>query len=148
MKRNGSITAFYFETLLLIVVFLGVILVLTQVFGLARQQSAAAEQLTDAVTLAGNAAEAVSCSESVDTLLQLLNEENNAVRRPDGMGVLARYNAALLPAENGDYCVEISWVPESSGAGQLIRSEIRVLFGGDAKEVYRLQTAAFKEAGS
>ena len=42
MKRNGQITAFYFETLLLIVVFLAIILVLTQVFGLARQQTAAA----------------------------------------------------------------------------------------------------------
>ena len=37
MKRNGQITAFYFETLLLIVVFLSIILVLTQVFGMTRQ---------------------------------------------------------------------------------------------------------------
>ena len=39
MKRNGHITAFYLETLLLIVVFIGIILVLTQVFGLGRVQS-------------------------------------------------------------------------------------------------------------
>ena len=51
MKRNHAVTAFYLETLLLIVVFLGIILVLTQVFGLARIQSASARQLTEAVTL-------------------------------------------------------------------------------------------------
>ena len=38
MKRNGQITAFYLETLLLIVVFIAIILVLTQVFGLAQLQ--------------------------------------------------------------------------------------------------------------
>ena len=55
MKRNGTTTAFYFETLVMIAVFLAIILVLTQVFALARIQSASAKQLTDAVVLAGNA---------------------------------------------------------------------------------------------
>ena len=73
MKKNGQITAFYIEALLLIVVFLAIILVLTQVFGLARQQSIAAGQLTDAVTLAGNAAEAVSASADPDELFHLLD---------------------------------------------------------------------------
>ena len=57
MKKNGHITGFYLETLLLIVVFIAIILVLTQVFGLAQVQSVRAKQLTEAVTLAGNAAE-------------------------------------------------------------------------------------------
>ena len=90
MKRNGQITAFYFETLLLIVVFLLIILVLTQVFGLARQQTAAARQLTDAVVLAGNAAEAVSASRDPAELCSLLNENGNAEVLPDTSGVTAR----------------------------------------------------------
>ena len=53
MKKNGHITGFYLETLLLIVVFIAIILVLTQVFGLAQVQSVRAKQLTEAVTLAG-----------------------------------------------------------------------------------------------
>ena len=62
MKKNGHITAFYLETLLLIVVFIGIILILTQVFGLGRVQSVEAGRLTDAVILAQNAAEAVSAA--------------------------------------------------------------------------------------
>ena len=62
MKKNGPITAFYLETLLLIVVFIGIILVLTQVFGLSRTQSREARRLTDAVILAQNGAEAVLVS--------------------------------------------------------------------------------------
>ena len=46
MKKNGHITAFYLETLLLIVVFIGINLILTQVFGLGRVQSVEAKRLT------------------------------------------------------------------------------------------------------
>lgn len=148
MKRNGSTTAFYFETLLLIVVFLAIILVLTQVFGLARIQSASAEQLTDAVTLAENAAEAVSYCDSAESLRQLLNERDNAAALPDGCGVVAYYDESLQPDAAGVFRVEISWNGEESGEGSLVRSEIRVLHGKTAREVYRLETAAWKEAGA
>ena len=47
MKKNGHVTGFYLETLLLIVVFLLIVLVLTQVFGLAQVQSAEAGRLTE-----------------------------------------------------------------------------------------------------
>ena len=146
MKRNSSTTAFYFETLLLIVVFLAVILLLTQVYGLARLRSAAAEQLTDAVTLAGNAAEAVSFSDGEEALLQLLNEKNNAERLGDHNGVAARYNTQLQPDPHGEYRVEVTWIPDESGTGGLIRSEIRVLHAETDGEIYRLETAAFKGA--
>ena len=46
--RKNHITAFYVETLLLILVFITIILVLTHVFGLGRAQSAAARELNDA----------------------------------------------------------------------------------------------------
>ena len=151
MKRNHAVTAFYLETLLLIVVFLGIILVLTQVFGLARIQSASARQLTEAVTLAENAAEAVSCSASPEALLELLNEQNNAVLLPDGNGVTARYREGLQPDAAGSYRVEVSWEPDEPGtlsSGGLVRSTICVRFGEAAREVYRLETAAWKEAGA
>ena len=159
MKKNHSVTAFYFETLLLIVVFLFIMLALTQVFGLARMQSVSARQLTDAVTLAGNAAEAFSYSGSPEALLELLNEQDNAGMLPKQTGVFARYNAAGQPDAEGAFRVEITWEaegsPEEAGAadptagelpGSLVRSEIRVLYGKEEKEVYRLETASYKGA--
>ena len=79
MKRKQHITAFYLETLLMIVVFISIILVLTRVFGRARLQSVEAKRLTAGVTLAQNTAEAVSASGSPQDLLDLLNEKNNAI---------------------------------------------------------------------
>lgn len=157
MKKNHSVTAFYIETLLLIVVFLSIILVLTQIFGLARMQSASARQLTDAVTLAGNAAEAFSGSESKNAMLQLFNERDNAGALPEGNGVFARYDASLQPDADGAFRVEVTWEAEpdpaegeSAASGNapagLVRSVIRVLYGEDGREVYRLETAAYKGA--
>ncbi len=148
MKRNGTTTAFYFETLVMIAVFLAIILVLTQVFALARIQSASAKQLTDAVVLAGNAAEAISYCDDAESLLQLLNEQDNAAALPNGPGVIARYNETLQPDAEGAFCVKVTWQPETAETGSLIRSEIRVLFGEAEREVYRLETAAWKETGS
>ena len=58
MKKHSHITGFYLETLMLIVVFVLIILVLTQVFGLAQMQSTRAKHLNGAVVLAQTAAEA------------------------------------------------------------------------------------------
>ena len=148
MKRDGQITAFYFETLLLIVVFLLIILVLTQVFGLARQQSAAARQLTDAVTLAGNAAEAVSISADPAELLALLNENGNAEELPDASGVRACYNDEKNPDPQGAFCVEVSWQPEKTARGTMVSSVIQVRHGASEKPVYSLETASFREEGA
>ena len=62
MKRQ-QLTSFYFEALLLVAAFAAMILVLTGVFGTARARSVEARRLTRAVTLAANAAEAVSAAE-------------------------------------------------------------------------------------
>ena len=101
MRKNGQVTAFYLETLLLILVFIAIILVLTQVFGLGRMQSAEAKGLNDAVTLAQNAAEAVAASESAEELLGLLNTSDNAAPLADTAGVSARYDASLRPDPSG-----------------------------------------------
>ena len=65
MKRQKMLS-FYVEALLMILIFVTVILVLTGVFGAARSQSAEAKRLSQAVTLAANAAEAVSAVDSLE----------------------------------------------------------------------------------
>ena len=154
MKKSGHITAFYVETLLLIVVFITIILLLTQVFGLARRQSADARELTDAVVLASNAAEALEAAGSPEELLALLDEAGNAVLydpadHPDLTGTLltARYGENHEPDPKGVYEVRVAWMPEASGTGTLVRSTIEVfegMNGGDTAPVYTLETASFK----
>ena len=101
MKKHSHITGFYLETLMLIVVFLVIILILTQVFGLAQMQSTKAKRLTGAVILAQNAAEAVSASRTPEDLLTLLNDGDNAFPMPDTAGVTARYDSDLNPDAKG-----------------------------------------------
>ena len=145
MKKNGHITGFYLETLILIVVFISIILVLTQVFGLAQIQSVRAKELTEAVVLAGNAAEAVSASETEDALLALLNENNNAMSMPDTAGVTACYDSDMNPMPQGNYRVDVSWLPEETETGTMIHSVIEVRCGENAEPVYRLETESFRQ---
>ena len=174
MKKSGHITAFYVETLLLIVVFIAIILLLTQVFGLARRQSADARELTDAVALASNAAEALEAAGSPEELLALLDEAGNAVLydpadHPDLTGTLpqpegedsagegpaasptalitARFGEDHAPDPKGVYEVRVAWTPEASGTGTLVRGTIEVfegMNGADTAPVYTLETASFK----
>ena len=67
MKKKGQITAFYIETLILILVVIGILLMLTRVLGLSRQQSVQARRLTEAVTIAQSVAEASSHCASLET---------------------------------------------------------------------------------
>lgn len=139
MKKNGHITAFYLETLLLIVVFIGIILILTQVFGLGRTQSVEAKRLTDAVILAQNAAEAVSAAEGSEELLALLNENGNAAALPDTLGVAARYDTDMRPDPAGELRVDVCCTVEESG---LVQGHIQVFRQGAEAPVYELETAA------
>ena len=143
MRKNGSVTAFYLETLLLIVVFIGIILLLTQVCGMAQLHSAAARQLTDAVVLAGNAAEAFSASKSPEELLERLNENNNAVALTDTAGVEAVYGSDLSPDSSGCYRVSVTWQPEQTETGTMVSGGIRVMAAGKAEPVYHLETKVF-----
>ena len=108
MKQKEHITAFYLETLLLIMVFVGIILVLTQIFGLARTRSSDAKDKTSAVCLCQNAAESFSAASSRKELLSLLNEKDNA--RETGENMLeCRYDKTMHPDPQGDLAVTIHW---------------------------------------
>ncbi len=147
MKKSSHITAFYLETLLLIVVFIAIILVLTQVFGLAQLQSADARELTDAVYLAGNAAEALAAAESPEALLALLDEAGTASFSDDSdapVCIVARYGVDRESDAAGIYRVSVSWEPEETDKGMLVRSVILVTEGENENPVYQLETASFK----
>ena len=126
MKKH--ITAFYLETLLLIMVFVAIILVLTGVFSGARAQSVHAANLTRAVELAENAAEAVSASDSLETLQSLLDENGNTQRNGD-----------ILTVFQDEFQVDISWKPE----GEVVSSTIAV--SRNEAEIYTLETAVYAQ---
>ena len=144
MKKHSHITGFYLETLILIVVFLVIILLLTQVFGLAQMQSTKAKRLTGAVILAQNAAEAVSASETPEELLALLNDNNNAFPMTDTVGVTACYDSDLTPDAGGIYRVDVTWLPEEAGDGTMIHSTAEVRCDETDEPVYRLETESFR----
>ena len=140
MKKKSHITSFYLETLLLIVVFIAIILVLTQVFGLGRVQSGEAKLLTNAVCLAQNTAEAVSASEDEQALLRLLDENGNAYVPDDSSAaVRACYSADMTPDADGSLQVDVTWEPD----GSLVFSTITVTYGSDPEPVYVLDTAVY-----
>jgi len=150
MGKRQHITAFYAEALLLIAIFVGIILLLTQVFGASRKLGGDASALTAAVSLAGNAAETFAAADGPEDLLARLNEAENAALLPRGITVIeARYGDDLLPAADGAYSLQITWEPESSAGDTLVRSRITVYRSGREEPVYTLDTAVFwKEAAA
>lgn len=131
--RQAHNTAFYIETLLMIVAFVAVILVLTRAFGEARRESARARELTDAVILAQNAAEAVSASEDLEDLARLLgNTQKTEVRE-----------GKLLAVSDDGYITEVSWEPSGEETGTLVSSTIAVRLAGTDDPIYALDTAVF-----
>ena len=134
---NKRVTSFYVETLILIVVFVAVILALTQVFGLAKKQSEEAKLLTGAVTLAQNAAEAFSAADSPESLFALLDEGGNAVL--EAGTVTASYGADMKPDPNGILRVEIERFSVSRWTAKGV---IRVLRTDSGGEIYSLETTA------
>ncbi|MBR1455744.1 MAG: hypothetical protein IJ594_01120 [Oscillospiraceae bacterium] len=145
MRKDRHVTAFYLETLLLILVFIGIILVLTRVFALGKIQSTRAKLLTNAVCLAENAAEAVSASDSAASVAMLLDEGGNTRLLADG-SVQADYDAAMRPVTGREpgLCLRVTWEP-SPGDERFVASTVTVLHG--AETVYELRTAVLlKEA--
>ena len=140
MKKRQT-TTFYIETLVLIAIFIVVILILTRVFGMGNAQSRQAGVLTGAVTLARNAAEAVSASHDPESTAELLNENGNSEYAEEG--ITARYDADLRPDPSGIFCVNISWDPEEREAGELVNSHIEVSYDGRSEPVYTIDTAVF-----
>lgn len=147
MKKENHITAFYIEVLLLTLVLIGIVLVLTQIFAQGRRESAAARELTDAVCLAQNAAEAFSVCAQPEELCALLDENGNAALSFDEQGTVisAGYDAALGGDRDGHFRLTATWEEEAVEAGRLIRSTITVTSTTDGREIYSLQTATFRK---
>ncbi len=119
MKKRGPVTAFYIETLLMIVVFIGIILVLSRVFAVSRQKSVRAESLTTAVCLAENAAEAFYAARTPDELYSLLNytgkEDVSGSLKGNDASFTAVYNERMEPDEAGAFRLEMNWQTDSEG---------------------------------
>lgn len=143
MKKQ-HITAFYLETLLLILVFVAIILVLSQIFGIGKAQSSQAKLLTNAVCLAGNGAEAVSASGSEAELQALLDQNGNTAWRQGDPPVLSvRYDTDMRPDPAGRLRMDITWVPGGETEERFVTSTISVYYGEQTKPVYALDTAVF-----
>ena len=148
MKQRHQITAFYIEALILILVFVGIILVLTQVFGAGRALSSDADRLTRAVGLAQNAAEAVAAAEDEDALEEILDEGNIPDAAADPGAVLCLYDREGNPAGDGVFKVKTTWEPEAKGGGEVVYSHISVWYGEEESPIYELDTAVYREEGS
>ncbi|MBR0130857.1 MAG: hypothetical protein IJM08_06110 [Firmicutes bacterium] len=144
MKKKDSITGFYIETLLLTAVFICVIVLLTSVFARARLESSRAKQLSDAVTLAQNGAEAFAAAKDPDDVFAMLNENGNGVQIEQGETPCFRfsYNSDLEPDPSGCYYMTVPWLPESSS---FVSSLIQVYFEGQEEAVYTLKTGLCTE---
>ena len=120
MKKGQSVTSFYVESLLLVVVFVCILLALTSVFGLGRRESVKAGFLTNAVTLAQNAADGFFLEEAEDS-----GEKET------------RYAADMTPDPAGEFLVRVEWRKD----GDMIRGEVTVFRGEDT--LYTLPLARY-----
>lgn len=145
MKKKQHITAFYMEMLVLITVFIVVILILTRVFALSRQQSAKARILTNAVCLAENAAETAAASSDEEAFLALFGREGNAcMLEEDGHKIYqARYDDEMAPAAEGNFLVNVEWMPESGAEGDYVTGRITVYWKGSEEPIYTLETGMY-----
>ena len=162
-NKHEHITAFYIETILLIVCFIAVILLLTNVFGLGKLESTKAKDLTNSVRLAESAAEMFAAAEGPAELGRLLGSEETATvasvssQYPlpdrDRMEALifAYYDKDLQPVseEQSFYTVLIAWKPQTNKDATLANAKISVSRTGSTEEpIYELETAVYiQEAG-
>ena len=147
MDRRNNVTSFYIEAVLLILIFVTIIIVLTNVLGLAKKESFNARAKTNAVVLAQNAAEAVEGSKSKTELMKMLDENGNvSVEKVKGENVLsARYDADMKANRKGDYIVYVSWEPKKDRYGTFVSSNIDVNYVGSS--IYRLETGVYLKGG-
>lgn len=150
MKKNSHITAFYLETILLILVFMTIILVLTKIFGGSKGISSSAKNLNRAVCLAGNAAEAVAASDSPEAVAELLSDGGDIKINGSSTAKSFRvdYDENMRPSVDGFYHVDVTWEPEKTPGGTMVSSNISVLSGKSESPVYQLKTAVFLEEES
>ena len=120
MKKGRSVTSVYVESLLLVAVFICILLALSSVFGLSRRESVRAESLTNAVTLAQNAADAFLTEHAEDS-----GESE------------ARYATDMMPDPAGEFLVRVTWQKEDD----MMRGEVTVFKGTD--QLYTLPIARY-----
>jgi len=150
MKRH-RITSFYMETLFLIAVFIAVILVLTRVFGIGRSRSQEAKLLTNAVSLAQNAAEAVSGSSGLEDVAELLKQDSDgSVTVNEDRELIAWYDEDMNPDPEGKLKLVIGWEPQETASGTLVHCPVTVWQEDQPEQpVYTIQTAVFyRSAGT
>ena len=161
--RSEHNTAFYIETILMIVSFVAVILVLTNVFGLGKLESAKARDLTSAVRIAESAAEAFAAAEGPAELADLLGGEplvtlasassQYPVSERDRLPamIFSAYDADLnqVPEDGCAYWLSINWEPvkgtEQSNGAVLAEGTIKVYKTADPEKdpIYTLQTKTY-----
>ena len=139
MRDKHRITVFYIEMLLLVAVFTGVILVLSNVFATAKEQSSNAKSLNGAVQLAENAAEIDGGTDDHSEMVDLLGGDNNAACHLESQKLLARYNGDMEPDPDGGFLVVITW-EDIEG---LTNYDITVTWREDP--IYELETSVFYE---
>ena len=143
MKKQ-HLTSLYLEALLLVVSFVAAILVLTGVFGASRVKSAEARQLTQAVTLAANAAEAASAADDLEQAAAILDQGGN-VRRGDGL-IEAAYFSDGSPCADGRGALRmtVAWEPSPEDPS-LVECRIAVYAADKETPVYTLETARWRK---
>ena len=144
MKQKGQITAFYIETLIMITVMMGILMVLTQILGLSKQGNVQARQLTQAVTIAQSAAETASSVSDLEDFRKALNLEAFEVMKEDASqtcsGIYhwendtAQGTAQSDTAPQTDYRIRISRTIEEG----LRTDQIQVFPAQGSEEIYSL----------
>ena len=140
MRDRHRITAFYMEMLLLVMVFTGVIVILSGVFATAKEQSSKARSLNGAVRLAENAAEIVAGTDDRGEMVDLLGGDNSAACHLESKKIIARYNGDMEPDPDGGFLVVITWDDKED----LVDYNITVTWQ-DGEPVYELKTSVFYE---
>lgn len=148
MKQKSHLTSFYVETLLMVLIFTGMIVLLSSVFSLARVQSVRSRRLTNAVCLAQNAAEAVAASTSVQDVLEILEEENNGeLTEENGSPAAVFLYDDDMNADAGGVCsVTVTW--EKTDRDDFVVSNITVAHDGENAPVYELRTGVWIPGGA
>lgn len=145
MTDRKSATAFYLETVIMIIIFVLIILVLTRAFGEAKLESTEAARLTNAVCLAQNAAEALEASDDENELMDLLNEAENASWNEGSPVTSLRvfYDRDMNPSAEGDTWMDVTWEPDERDAGTFVKSSITVYDSLHKEPVYHIDTGVY-----
>lgn len=143
-KKSIHLTAFYVETLVMVIAFACVLLILTQIMGTSRKQSSRARHLNEGVRLAQEAAEALSYARSPDELGELLGQDGQAEKLDrDVLTYRTYFDENGLPAvDDWYYSVDTTWEPDADSR-RFINSTITVNHKGENAPVYELTTGVY-----